>query len=225
MHGNHGLVDVRHAIAQHLDKAGELLRNGVTHRVGDVHRARAGLDGGLDAAAEEIAIGARGILRRPFHILAEIAGMGDAVDDRLMHRIGLHLQLELHMQRAGGDEGVDARASGLAQGLPGTVDVLAAGAGKPGDCQIAQILRHPAHGLEIAVSGDGKPAATTSPISSSTMAMRSFSSRFIEQPGACSPSRKVVSKMITRSPGRSPGVALVMAVALAGIGVIPRCRC
>jgi hypothetical protein len=73
----------------------------------------------------------------------------------------------------------------------------------------------------------GKPASTTStPISSSTVAMRSFSSRFIEQPGACSPSRKVVSKMMTRSPGRLSGPALVMVVvALAGIAVIPRCRC
>ena len=45
----------------------------------------------------------------------------------------------------------------------------------------------------------GKPASMTStPISSSTWATEIFSSRFIEQPGDCSPSRKVVSKMMTR---------------------------
>ena len=45
----------------------------------------------------------------------------------------------------------------------------------------------------------GKPASITStPISSSRVAICSFSSRFIEAPGDCSPSRRVVSKMMTR---------------------------
>ncbi len=42
----------------------------------------------------------------------------------------------------------------------------------------------------------GKPASMMStPISSSNEAMRIFSSRFIDAPGDCSPSRNVVSKM------------------------------
>jgi hypothetical protein len=45
-----------------------------------------------------------------------------------------------------------------------------------------------------------KPASITSTRSrSSCLAMRSFSSRVIEAPGLCSPSRSVVSKMIRRS--------------------------
>jgi hypothetical protein len=36
-------------------------------------------------------------------------------------------------------------------------------------------------------------------MASSTSATRSFSSTVIEQPGDCSPSRKVVSKMMIRS--------------------------
>ena len=45
-----------------------------------------------------------------------------------------------------------------------------------------------------------KPASITSTFSrSSWRAMRSFSSRVIEAPGDCSPSRKVVSKMNRRS--------------------------
>jgi len=45
-----------------------------------------------------------------------------------------------------------------------------------------------------------KPASMTSTLSrSSWRAMRSFSSLVIEAPGDCSPSRKVVSKMIKRS--------------------------
>jgi hypothetical protein len=45
-----------------------------------------------------------------------------------------------------------------------------------------------------------KPASITSTRSrSSCLAMRSFSSRVIDAPGLCSPSRRVVSKMIRRS--------------------------
>src|SRR6266567_2270327 len=46
----------------------------------------------------------------------------------------------------------------------------------------------------------GKPASITSTFSrSSCLAMRIFSSRVIDAPGLCSPSRRVVSKMINRS--------------------------
>ena len=45
----------------------------------------------------------------------------------------------------------------------------------------------------------GKPASITStPISSRILASSSFSSNDIEAPGDCSPSRMVVSKMMTR---------------------------
>src|SRR5688572_9830902 len=46
----------------------------------------------------------------------------------------------------------------------------------------------------------GNPASMTStPSSSSFRASCTFSPRFIEQPGDCSPSRNVVSKILTRS--------------------------
>jgi hypothetical protein len=46
----------------------------------------------------------------------------------------------------------------------------------------------------------GNPASMTSTLSrASCRAISSFSIVFIEKPGACSPSRNVVSKMITRS--------------------------
>ena len=50
----------------------------------------------------------------------------------------------------------------------------------------------------------GKPASMTStPKRSRTSATWIFSSRFMEQPGDCSPSRRVVSKMTTRLASRS----------------------
>ncbi len=53
---------------------------------------------------------------------------------------------------------------------------------------------------------------TSTPNAASASAMRSFSARFIEKPGDCSPSRSVVSKMMTRSSGMLPklGWSMVM---------------
>ena len=56
----------------------------------------------------------------------------------------------------------------------------------------------------------GKPASMTStPSSASARATRSFSGRVMLQPGDCSPSRKVVSKIITRSGWATMGHILV----------------
>ena len=72
-------------------------------------------------------------------------------------------------------------------------------AGQRGDDRTPHLRRHHAHGLGIGVRGDGEPASMTStPSVSSCRASCSFSSMRIENPGACSPSRSVVSKMISR---------------------------
>ena len=63
----------------------------------------------------------------------------------------------------------------------------------------------------------GKPASITStPMASRTSATRSFSGTVIEQPGDCSPSRKVVSKMITRSGGAAGGFVWSELVVIGG---------
>jgi hypothetical protein len=156
MHRDHRLVDVRHAVHQHRDEGAELLRQGVADGVGNVDRAGPRPDRALDAAAQEVVLAARAVLGRPLDVGAQIAGVGDAVDDRLMDRLGRHLQLELHMQRAGRDEGVDARPGGAGQRLPGPVDVLARGPRQAGHCAVADLPRDLGDRLEIAVGGDRK---------------------------------------------------------------------
>ncbi len=111
-------------------RAGEFLGHGVADRVGDIDGARPGLDRALDRAAQEVVLGAGAVLARPFDIVAEIAGVGDAVDDRLMHLRGLHLELVFHVQRRGRDEGVDARPRGMPHRFGAAFDVAAAGAGE-----------------------------------------------------------------------------------------------
>ena len=57
----------------------------------------------------------------------------------------------------------------------------------------------------------GKPASITStPSSASASAMRSFSARFMEKPGDCSPSRRVVSKMMMRLSSSLPKLGWLM---------------
>jgi hypothetical protein len=77
-----------------------------------------------------------------------------------------------------------------------------AGAGQAADDALGDDLGDLAHRLEVAVEAIGKPASITSTfISSRILASSSFSSSDMEAPGDCSPSRMVVSKMITRSEG------------------------
>src|SRR5258707_11018736 len=97
--------------------------NRVADGVGDVDRARPCLDGALDGTTEEIMLGPRAVLTGPLDIAAEIARVADAVDDGLVHRRRLHLQLVLHVQRGGCDEGVNTRARSVLERLPGPIDV------------------------------------------------------------------------------------------------------
>jgi hypothetical protein len=101
------------------------------------------------------------------------------------------------VDRRGGDEGVDATGGRFFQRLAGPVDVGVGGAGQPADHAVLDRARHRPHRFEIAGLAMGKPASITSTrIRSSILAMRTFSSLVIDAPGLCSPSRKVVSKMI-----------------------------
>ncbi len=70
----------------------------------------------------------------------------------------------------------------------------------------------------------GKPASITSiAISSRRSAILIFSSRFIDAPGDCSPSRKVVSKIMTRCSGRPWPVSDLVRVVVALMARILMC--
>ena len=57
MDADHGLVDVRHALAERADDVADVRRRGVADRVGNVDRGGAGVDGRLDHSAEKIDLG------------------------------------------------------------------------------------------------------------------------------------------------------------------------
>ena len=79
---------------------------------------------------------------------------GDRGEHLLQNRVGLHLQLVLHVHRRGGDEGVDAEGLGVAQRLGGAVDVLDGGARQTAGHGIVQTAGDLGDRLEVALGGD-----------------------------------------------------------------------
>ena len=73
-----------------------------------------------------------------------------------MHVLGLHLQLDAHVERAGRDEGVDPPGLGRRERLGSPVDVPPAGAGKAAHRALGHHLGDLAHRLEVAVRRDGE---------------------------------------------------------------------
>ena len=205
--GEDRLVGVGHALAQHADERDVFLRHRVADGVGDVDGGGAGLDRRLDAAAEEVVLGARAVLRRPLDVVGVVARPRHRRDDRGVDRLRLHVELELHVQRTGRDEGVDALPLGVDERFGRPVDVLVAGAGEAADDGCLMTLPISSTDSKSPLEAIGKPASMTStPISSRSSATCIFSGSVMEAPGDCSPSRKVVSKMMTRS--FSEGVGL-----------------
>ena len=156
MDREHGLVDVWHPVEEHGDQLCELFRHGVAHGVRDVDGAGAGLDRRLHAAAEEVVLGTRAVLAGPLHIVGELAGIAHAVDHRRMHVLGLHLQLDAHVERAGRDEGVDAAGLGRGKRLGRAVDIPPPGAGQAAHGALGHHLGDLADRFEIAVGCDGE---------------------------------------------------------------------
>ena len=107
-----GTVSIRRLIRSALSH-----RRGITHRVWDIDRGGTCLDRNLDHAAEVIPFGPRRIHRRPLHVVAQVAGVGDGFMDLLGHLI--HCQVrDRAVQRRGADERVNARAVSRVSPLP-----------------------------------------------------------------------------------------------------------
>ena len=99
---------------------------------------------------------ARSVLGTPFNVIGEGARVGHGVDDRLVHGLGLHLELVLHVQRAGGQKGVDPHPFRRPQRLGCPVDVLPPSPRKTADHGLLDDLGDFVNRFEIAVGGDGE---------------------------------------------------------------------
>ena len=124
-------VDAAHVLAQVAEQLRELVRHRVADGVGDVDGGGAGRDRRLDHLRQELELGARGVLGRELDVLAQLAralhALGRGAQDLLLR----HVELVLAMDRAGGEEHVDALARRRLERPRRELDVLA-GCSAPG---------------------------------------------------------------------------------------------
>jgi hypothetical protein len=157
VHRQHGVAQLRHALVEAGQEGGVLLGHRVADGVGDVDRRRAFLDGDRDHLGGEVEVGARRVHRRELDVVA--------VGLRLRHRrarkpldvLARGLQLVDDVDVGGRDEGVDARALGVAYRLPRAFYVRRVSARQPGDDRTMNLARDGPHGLKVPGRGDREP--------------------------------------------------------------------
>src|SRR5213080_2807637 len=117
----------RDALAEPPEQRAVFLGERVPRRVGDVDRARAGLDHGREDLDHVIGVAARGVLGREFDVVEVLLRTRDRPHGGVEHVLPAHHELVLQMDVRGGNEDVDAGPLGALDGTDGTVDVLLAG--------------------------------------------------------------------------------------------------
>ena len=156
MNGKHRSVSVGNTLEQLADHVGVLMRNGVADSVRDIDRTCAGVDGRLDDAAQEIDFRTPGVFAGKLHIGAEVARLGHRPNGLLDHLVRLHAQLVLHMNRAGGDKGMDTSGVGPGECFGSAFDIGIDGAGQATDGAVLDMVGHGFDGGEITRTGDGE---------------------------------------------------------------------
>src|SRR5687768_15615804 len=156
VHAPHRLVRVGHLLPDSPDEFAELLRHRVAHGVRDVDGGGAFLDHRLEHAAEEIEVGARPVLGRELDVRAGIPRIAHREPGLLVHLLGRHAQLLFHVQRAGGDEGVDAPGVRPLQRVDAALDVAVVRAAQAAHGRVPDGAGDGAHRLEVAVGRGGK---------------------------------------------------------------------
>ena len=127
---NDRFVHVGYAVHDVVDDRRENLGRGVADGVRDVDRACPILDGSLDHLAQEVALGAAGVLGGELHVGAFAARQLHAAGDHGQALVLRAAQLLFTVDGRGAEEGVDARSLGGFDCLGASQDVLLDGAGQ-----------------------------------------------------------------------------------------------
>jgi hypothetical protein len=151
------LVDAADVLLQIGEDFVKLLRHGIADRIRNVHCGGAGRDHGLDNLRQEFELGARGIFRGELDVLAQAACELHAVHGSADDFILRHVELVFAMDRARGEEHVDARLGSILKRLPSLFDILAIATCEARDDRALHFLRNPVDGLPIAARGDREP--------------------------------------------------------------------
>ena len=154
MDTEHRIAGVGDPVDQALDHVAHMGRCGVADRVGDIDRGRPRLDHRLDHPAEKVHLGADRVLGRKLDVVAITFGPLHPLDRVLDDLVGRHVQLELAVDRTGGQEDMDPRRLGVLQRLPGPVDILVVTATETGDLGAFEIIGDLLDRPEIIGRGD-----------------------------------------------------------------------
>ena len=90
MGGKDDAIGTRHPFEQHADQVRTFTRRGIANCIGNVDRGRPRLDRDFHGPAQIVMFRARGIHRRPLHVVAQIAGVCHGLMDTLRHLV--HVQ-------------------------------------------------------------------------------------------------------------------------------------
>jgi hypothetical protein len=137
------LVGVGDALDQLLHALAPQGGNRITNGIGNVDRLRPSPDDLVEDAHQEIHFRAHRVLGGKLDVVGVLECELDGLDRGLDHLVGLHAQLLLHVDRTGGDEGMDAPRPGRTDRLAGGTDVAFVG------------TRQRAHGGMLDGFGDG----------------------------------------------------------------------
>ena len=149
VHADHRAVDVGDRPAQVADQGAELGGHRVAHGVRDVDGASAGLDGRFHDLGEKIRLGPRPVLGRKLHVLGQLPRRGDRFRGP-PHDFPLrHAELELPVERAGGQEDVQPGPGGVPEGVPRRLDVTRYAAGQRRDPRPFDLAGDGAHRFVI----------------------------------------------------------------------------
>ena len=157
MGAEHHLIAVRHAATHRAEHRAVFGGQRVAHGIGQVDRPGPRRDRGLDHAAQEVQVGARGVLGRELDVVGVAPG---ATDRRLgaSEAVGaadLKLVLEVEVRR--GDEDVHPRSRGRPQRLPGEIDVAVVAPRQRRHRGPSHGFGHAADGLLIALGRAREP--------------------------------------------------------------------
>jgi hypothetical protein len=151
-----GFVHVGHAVHDVVDDGGEDLGRGVAHGVRNVDRAGAVLDGGFDHLAQEVALGAAGVLGGKLHVGALAARQFHALGDHGQDLVLRTAQLLFPVNGRGSEEGVDAWPLGGTDRLGTGQNVLLHRTGQATNDGALDLLGDGLDRDEIARRGDGE---------------------------------------------------------------------
>ncbi len=117
--------------------------------VGDIDRSGSRVDRGVDDLFHKAHLAASGVFEAELHVVDEGPGILHRLHGPFDHLLGFHPQLVLHMDGAGGDEGVDPLFWRGGDGVTGGFDILFQGPGQGADGRGLDPLSDAVDGVEI----------------------------------------------------------------------------